>query len=426
MSAKGRSSDYAILATLSIISVAILSALVIMGWLRQEDEEAVGVRSSHSARDDGTMACYTLFERLGLTLERVESPLLDDVLAGADVMFVIDPVFPMEGEEGRQLFEWLRGGGVIVCTPATDEFLRDVRRGRVGAEDEDYPRTTRRFRRAWDTMEHIASSVPASASRLPLARDVSQVELASSEVLDHDAEYGTEGGGRETLFIDSVGVRVAARTVGRGRVIVLSDGSFLANAWLGRKDNAVLAVNVVSYAISQALGKRVAFDEYHFGFGARPTGWGSLTGLMFRTAPGWAVLSLTAAGVLYLFYRGRRFGTRRAPVRTRRRSKLEFVRSVGATWRAVGANTLAFRLIFQWFRRRGAQRVGLTVSAPSAEIASRLAECTGASPARYGAVLQQCESALTGQKLSMRRISVLLSELAAIESEVFDGHSGRQ
>ena len=163
--------------------------------------------------------------------------------------------------------------------------------------------------------------------------------------------FDLEGEG-ERLLADSVGTRVISYRIGEGEIIVLADSSFLANGWLGKEDNSVLAANLIEYAVNTARGRRVAFDEYHFGYGSRETGWSLLGASLMRASAGWGVLCLMAAGALYLVLKGRRFGTRSAPTRTRRRSKLEYVQSVGATYQAAGAHSLAFRHVYPWFRHK--------------------------------------------------------------------------
>ncbi len=206
-------------------------------------------------------------------------------------------------------------------------------------------------------------------------------------------------------------------------MIVLAESSFLANGWIGRADNAILAANLVGYAVSKGRGGRVAFDEYHLGYGRRESRWGALAGMLFGTSAGWGILVVTFCGLLLLLAKGRRFGTRRAPGRARRRSKLEFVRSVGATYRAAGANRITLRLIYTWLIGRCARAVGLPESAPSGVIADALARRTGRGRHRYERAFKSCQDALAGGRLSGRRLSGALAALAEIESEVTDGRA---
>ena len=145
-----------------------------------------------------------------------------------------------------------------------------------------------------------------------------------------------------------------------------------------------------------------------------------------RTSAGGAVMSLTAAGIFFLIYTGRRFGTRYPPERTRRRSKLEYVHAVGATYRAAGAHQLTFKINYQWLKSKAAETVGLPATSSSIEIAEKLAQWADVPAKKYTDLFQICDQALDRPKLSQRRISGLLNKLAQIELEVFHGHQRRQ
>ena len=421
--AKSHRSDYIILATLGVIAALVIFALVSSGWLRRAEPEFIPVRTTYSTRPAGTMACYLLFERLGIELRRSDRPLLTETLEKLDVLFLTDPILFIEEGEMAGLRTWVREGGVLVYSGPS--FSGSPRERHVHA---------RRDAEAAHENEHhpvvkpaSATRVPDDASDLPLARDVATVRFDQPRRLDlRDAGPFDRGDEGERLFADSVGTRIVSHQIGDGRLIVLADSSFLANGRLGKEDNAILAANLAAHALARARGGRVAFDEYHFGYGSRPTGWSLLGTSLLRTAPGWAVLCLMTAGVLFLIYKGRRFGTRYPPTRTRRRSKLEYVHSVGATYRAAGAHGLAFELVYSWFRRKAASAVGLPPTAPVETIAATLARRTLRGPWHYQNVFTKCDEAMAQPRLSARRASALVEQLAAIESEVFDGHRTRK
>jgi len=418
MSAKGNKSDYLILVTLGIVSAAVIFALTAWGWLRQDDDDGPFVRTTRSTNVQGTMVCYVLFERLGVPVRRFDRPPLSDDLKQIDILFLIDPILPIQTSEVVELKQWIHGGGVLICSDGVAALL-----GLLSRTDDG---TYRGFStgRVLFTKKSVRTTVPGDSPVLALARDVRSVHLATLSTLEiNDIDPMDQMGAAEPLLSDVVGCRLLTRTVGAGRTIVLADSSFLANGWIGKADNAILAANLAAYSLSEARGKRVAFDEYHFGYGAHQTRWTTMSGMLFRTSAGWAVLSATAAGLCFLVYKGRRFGTRRAPQRVRRRSKLEYILSVGATYRAVGANQLTLRLIFTWLKGKGARLIGLPESSPVEDIAKRLAQRTGGRPDRYEKAFQRCQEALGGRRLSGRRLASLLSELSMIESEIGDGRS---
>ena len=416
MSSKGRKSDYAILLTLAVLTAAAVSAYVLSN-LAWESEEAQRVfRSTHSTNDEGAMASYLLFERLGYSVPRSEAPLLDESLKSLDVLFVVDPALPISEAEGTALEQWIVRGGVLVCAGGRKTVLARLHGISIRGEPP----------------EAFGDGLPSRLGRddlaKPLARDVTTIWLKGQAALVKDSKVRPGVGLFEPLLTDNEGVRIASLKVGTGRVVLLADSAFLANGWIGREDNAILAANLLSYCLATARGARFAFDEYHFGFGqgAGQTGIGFLAGLLVSTSPGWAVMCLTAAGLMYLFHKGRRFGTRRSPGREVHRSKVEFVRSVGATYQAAGAHRLAVGIIAKYFRKSCAARAGLPAAAPVDMIANALARRTGGSPERYRNALQLCERTLDQPRSSSRRGSAVLAKLAEIESEIIDGHSTRK
>ena len=412
----GRRSDYVILAVLGIIAVIVVVLVTSSGW-RPREPESYPARTTYSTRPNGTMACYLLFERFDIDVRRSERPLLDETLKKCDVVVLLDPLVPIEDGERIALRSWVRSGGVLVYSRSRYAFVRSL-----GSPDDDTREHTRSTRPARATTAHRAPAAP-----LPLARDVSATRFDTYDTVELD-DYGPLEGDREgtALFADEAGTRIVSHRIGRGAVIVLADSSFLTNKYFGDEDNAVLAANLVEYALAHAQGARVAFDEYHVGFGRRASGFSLLRTSLVRTTPGWSMLCLMTAGVLFLVYQGRRFGTRYPPTRVRRRTKLEYVRSVGATYRSARAHGLTFELIYGWFRRTLTAAVGLPPSAPVDVLAAAIARRTLHGPHHYEQILAECETALAQRRLRARRARALLDKLASIESEVVHGHRTRK
>jgi len=418
MPQKSNRSDYIILAALAVFAAAVFLAMIAWGWLR-EDRQSPAVRTTHSTDFEGTLASYLLLKRLGLPVRRFDRPLLAETASGVGVLVVLSPTVPFSPTEMERLRDWVVVGGVLVCDARTAAGVWDPAEAAPslppwveGTDPADRRRVT---------------SLPPDAAAQPLARDVRRVHFSTTETIEPGGSPDGDVGPLVLLLSDTRGARIAARQTGAGTVVALADSSFLANGWVGRADNAVLAVNLAVWALGRAGPRRIAFDEYHFGYGRHQSRWRAMAAMLFGSAPGWAVLAATAAGVLGLIYRGRRFGVRRAPGRVRRRSKLEYVHSVGATYRAAGANRLAMHLIHQWFRGRCAAMVGLPDSAGAEQIAQRLARRTGGDAGRYKRTWDDCEAAIeSGRGLSGRRLSALLNSLAKMESEISDGHRARK
>jgi Domain of unknown function (DUF4350) len=425
VSAKKHKSDYFILSILGLLTASVLIWLVVRDMVRPDRAARWGSRTTYSTNVDGAIVPYTLFQRLGISVARSEKVLLRDVLDNIDVLFQLDPLIPMRSDETEDIRAWVASGGVLVCTEIPIGLARDLRaldRNRVR-----FSRPRRPPRRSDKAELSELTSIPVEHSRLPLARDVSHICFQTPEVLHiNAADPNKPDASVEPLLVDSRGVRIAAHKFGRGRFIVLSDSSFLANGQIGKSDNSVLAANLVGYALSKAGGTRVLFDEYHLGSGPHTSGFSVLSRLLFTTAAGWAVLSLTVAGVFYLIYRGRRFGSRRDLEKTQRRSKLDYIYGVGATYRAAGANRLALKLLHDSLKRKMARLARLPHTASNASVATELSRRTGADGEQYKDVLDRCDDMLTRPKLSERELLMATKQLARMEMEIFDGHQRRK
>jgi len=419
MSLKTQRSEYAILAILGLITGLVLLAMVWSGLVRQDRLGRIGVRTTRSTSVDATLVCYTLFERLGVAVERTDEMFTATRHNETGVVFAFDPLVPMGTGEVAELSDWLYQGGVFVTT----EVPRGLPSALKGLA-RDLPRSSRDFApvlRRDRSAEPRFAEVPTETQALPLARDVQVVGFAGVSVLDANAVAVDSPSALTPLFADRHGTRIAARTVGHGCIILVSDSSFLANGLVAQADNAVLATNLVSYALAQARHEKMVFDEYHFGYGSRNQGLTILGGMLLTTSAGWAVLSLTVAGILVLIHKGRQFGPRRGLAEERRRSKTEYVYAVGATFRAVGAHRLTLQSISMWFRQRVTSAVGLVPSASNEMVAHELARRGTLDSGRCRRILDDCDRLVAGPRISERQLRTMVERLVQIEREIFNG-----
>lgn len=417
MPSKSHKSDFAILTSLGVLVGICLAAIYTWGALRV-DAGKPGVRTTHSTNVDGTMAASLLFERFDLAVPPLEHPLLTDTLTDVDVLWIVDPLIPLNAAEVSAIEDWVEAGGVLVSTGIAGRLFdgpQDEDRDLYGAcvSCRTYAGKSSQFNRPADT-------IPASARQFPLAHGIAQLGWMTNRTLPVEKDKAFR-----PLLQDSTGVRIAGRRFGQGTAILLADSSFLANGLIGVQDNAVLATNLVHYALSQANGPDMAYDEYHLGYGTYQSGMEVLSQLMFTTSPGWAVASLTVAGLLFLLYKGRRFGTRREPGRPRRRSKLEFVQAVGASFRAAGAHRLVWQLLYADWKRQAARELGLPVAAPPGDVFFALARRANKPAGRYDGVMQACERAARQTRLSAREVTGLVGRLAELEQETRNANRGR-
>jgi hypothetical protein len=412
MPRKAHKSEYTILLVLAVVTGFVLFWLARQGMIRDDTSERQPVRTTRSAGAEGMLACYMLFEQLGIEVSRSNRMLLSPELQDAAVVFLIDPIIPVHPDERMDLGQWVARGGVLVTT----ESMKDLDSATDRLPLRGYTSQPRNHAGG------LSTEVSASLRTLPLARDVSTVCLQSHRVFDLKEDPSVTTRPPESLFADSLGVRIVGHQMGRGRILVLSDSSFLANNAVARDDNSVLAANLAAYALTTSGSRKITFDDYHFGAGGVHQGFGVLGSMLFTTSAGWCVLTLTAAGLLYLILRGRRFGPRRDfRQQQRRRSKLEYVHAVGATYRAAGAHGLTFQLIYGWFRQRIAARTGLSPAAANRLLARALAGRGGQDPDEYERVLDRCDALRSQNTISQHQLATALAQLARLEKETLHG-----
>ena len=399
MSQRNYKSDLVILGVL--VALGVLACLYLGGGRNssQEQADADFRPSSLSSDPNGMQACYLLYQRMGLPVGRLWTTPRSALLAGRGALAILGQWRRIDAGERTLLEAWITGGGVVICDVGVLHSLHGMK----------------------IRYDH---SHPDGGFSGPLARDVHAAAMDRSEDLEDDDS--SPRGGRDTFEpLLSAGQRVliAQRTLGRGRIIVLSDPGFLSNAHLDKDDNSVLAMNLGAWAVAGAGRNEVVFDEFHLGFGEPATGWTLLTEQIFGKPAGWALLCVGAGGVLYMVFAGRRFGPRRPPPGRRRRTKLEFVHAAGATCRAAKANSFTFTLLYRRVRRLCAERGNLAASADDEQIAEALERLGRRGRREYQALLARCSAVTTKQRLSGARLKEMLGLLADLELEIGDGHT---
>lgn len=417
--------DYLILAVLGAVTGGILITLVLLDLIKKDHSGTPGVRTTFSTNEDAAIVCYTLFERLGLMVGRSEKAVLGNEMGKTDVLFLLDPTIPLHAGEIKNIHTWLFSGGVLICTEIPKGLHPDL--DKLNKKINHSSNYRRMSRKAKQSRESQFTYIPDERKNLPLAQDISEIYFGTSEVFGADVlNTKRPGNSIVPLLYDNRGIRIVMRELGLGRIIILSDSSFLANGLIGKSDNSVLAVNLISYALSNARDNKVIFNEYHLGYGYHQTGFSVLSRMLFTTTAGWAVLSLTVAGVLYIIYKGRRFGFRRSLGKKHRRSKIEYIYGVGSTYRSAGANRLTLELIYDWLKRKTTDLTGLTTNVSNETIAGELSRRSGLDSRKYKEIFDRCDKLIAQSSLSERHMLLMIKQLVRIEMEVFNEHRNRK
>jgi hypothetical protein len=417
MPAKTHRSDYLILGTLVAITAVILLVFAWAGWLHEDALEKRFIQSVHSTREDGVKAFYTLLEGQGIAVSTHKKRLQMESLQDVGVLVSLNPMVAINGAEAAELQACLEKGLILICTHVPDGLIPKL----DGLPRWRAPGLRKSVRRRLKPESFKDSLVREDGRELPLAQDVNTVCLRSTTVIEPKDTQEVPVPGT-ALFSDAAGLRVAEYLMGAGRLILLSDSSFLANQGLGRHDNSVLAVNMIAHALNYARTQTLVFDEYHFAFSGEHHGARILSVLLMTTPAGWAILCLAAAGILLLIYQGRQFGPRHDLVTETRRSKLDYIQAVGASYCAAKAHGLALRLIYQGFKQKLAAHTALPPTTANHVIIAELSRQIPIDTAKSESALNYCDELLSNPKVSAGQLQKALQQLRSIEMEIFHEH----
>src|SRR5207245_4899750 len=97
---------------------------------------------------------------------------------------------------------------------------------------------------------------------------------------------------------------------------------------------------------------RLAWDEYHQGFGRASSLSREMVGWLLRAPGGWALLQLVAVLLIGLAVAGVRFGPARAVIERRRRSPIEHLEALAAGLEGAAGVDTSVALMVSSLRRR--------------------------------------------------------------------------
>ncbi|PYS83409.1 MAG: hypothetical protein DMF67_09145 [Acidobacteria bacterium] len=462
---------------LMLVLLVALNAASYVRVEQEGDTELQPDRSTLNAGGTGTLALFEYLQQSGVDVVRWRQPmsaLLDEGEGGVASLVVVGKLrHAFERREAEAVLRWVeRGGRLVLVDRSPDPKLLPTAAGhwRVGSEQFEYPGAEVRT----DDVEVMTRGVPLLAPAQPtaLTRDVAEVARSRFagrlHVYQTDANAPAAGGANrrgprvintptptptpeedEGLFggeeseptppapaatpqagagdsteetgapvvhvkdgREGEGALLVDYAYGRGRVVVLSDPYIVSNGGINRADNLFLAAGVVT---DGQRGGRVAFDEFHQGYGATENQFFAY----FRGTPVLWLFAQTGLLVAALVWtRGRRFARPLPAPRADRRSKLEFVASMAELQQRARAYDLAVENIYQRTRRALARYGGVGASAPLEQVAARVAARSGRDPRRLEALLRECEDSIAGAPLTARRALSLARELRELERDL--------
>lgn len=321
--------------------------------------------STYFTDASGMKAAYLVSQRFLPATERWQQRyelLLEGPGDAFSTLVLAGPSTPISPQEAEAVDEWIRQGGQLVLALDREwQFLK--RRSPFSARKKD----------GSETKEQAAAGYLArhGIGLEPLAAPVDPTAEASESV-DSGAELALNGArlvgpGIGPLVFEGERILAGAVTIGSGRLIVVPDKAAFSNERLRESSNLSWLVRTCA-----AWGDgRVAFDEYHHGFGVK-RGFAELLFAFLATPWGWLCLQVTVAGLLYLLAYKRRFGGLRELPVVRRDSALETIQARAGLFEAARARRLSCDLNHRYLTLRVSQRMGYAVDLQDPRLRARL------------------------------------------------------
>jgi len=306
--------------------------------------------SSFLSGPRGSRALYEVFARLRIPVERRRRPLFDlekDRRHRPAVLAVLDPPLGLEAAELAQVARFVRAGGAVVAAGRGGGITRCVG-----------------WRTAYATRFVAGDSFPVQPPEpglaLPPVADYLKPPGTGAETA---ARRRLRGGELEENECDTL-VPVTQDTLLRltdGRPAALrlryaGGGSIMLVADVGYFRNQSWRVSAVPRFLTPLLlparRGRVAWDEYHQGFGQEGSLAAAVVGWLVSTPGGWALLQLAAVLLVALAVAAVRFGPARPVLERRRRSPLEHLEALAAGLEGAAGVEAAIGLTVSGLRRR--------------------------------------------------------------------------
>jgi len=413
------------------ITIAVLSILGVVVNLSLPPDSEGRRADSYGTRQHGHRALLELLRKMAIPCERGLAP-PSAVARGDSVLVVWAPLETMiqyEPEHLTRVGEWVKNGGIAVYSKdsnlktlqqqalgvavrgrkiaskdadALEELgLKGVRLTQYDLVDKSAERTARLKQITdnplWDMPDRIerpegtlvlksegslGALFPKQLTVFTPYEDIQIVDEVS-DVKPVGRLFHTQDDGTERTF-------VAEYSVGKGKVIVVSEPALFENYYMQKEDNPVLAAKLF-----HAQNRAVIFDEFYHGLTVRGNPFWLLTkhpfGMLFFA-------SVLAAG-LYVVRQAVHLGPPLAERSPSRRTLAEYIAAMSNLFHRTGHFTFVMREFRDgtlWHVRR---KLGLS---PQQEDAGRiiavLARKNPAEAARLKAALQEADEILDGTR----------------------------
>lgn len=342
------------------LALLLAAAIAVALWAanRRPPQESDSERrtSTYLSGPTGSKALNEVLSRLGRPAERRRTSLLNLATERAHrpaILVLLNPVLPLQDAELEQVVRYVRGGGAVLATGdgAGVTLCTGWRTQSAGISNDS-----------------MAVRSPQLGLRLPRTdRVLTAIKPSTSgqgrlETLRKGGDEDWRAGVCNTLSPFAADTVVAAlnnrpavlrlRYRGGGTITLVADPGWFTNKVWRDTDVPIVALPLLTPRPERP--GRVAWDEYHQGFGfGQQASFADRTWSWLRGSPaGWAILQLIAVALVWLAMTAVRFGPARSVIERRRRSPLEHLEALGAGLESAGDADTAVRRLALGLRRR--------------------------------------------------------------------------
>lgn len=393
--------------TISAWILGGLFALVFLAVLVSPTAEKGRRSSSYSAAADGVRLAHDLIDRLGWKPERREVEFSPGLKDPAAIQVLVDAA--VSDAEAGELLAFARGGGGLLIAGGGGSLGDSL--GAVSA-------TGGRLL--------VADYESHCESRGSIQAELLQANYGAAIDWSRPAPPDTVGFGMVIFAATKERPEMLGRAgvgfpYGAGRIVVVADETFLANDVIRRCELRADAdyVRMIEYLSSERRGLRVAFDEFHHGYGVRGGSLKAIRLYLSGTPSGNMLLQIAVGGLLLLFAAAPRPLVPRDPSHVARRSPLEHADALAHAYASVNATRTATSRLLAGLRRRSRGR-GRGKDADAAFLATAAAVSPAAAKA-VGVINDALE-----RPIPSRQLPEVAAALEAVEQELSRPLSSRR
>jgi hypothetical protein len=331
----------------TIISAWLLAgllSLVFLAVLITPSGEAGRPYSSYSTGSQGLRLSHDLIDRLGWKPEVREVPFSDTLTNPAPIQVVVNS--NISDREAGDLLAFVRRGGSLLVAGGNPNIRDSLGLVPVG-----------------DGKLAEVISTPNCESRGTWQAELTQVAYGAAMGADRPLPDDTVGFGKVDFEARRERPAHAGRAAigmpfGAGRIVAIAEPGFLTNDVIRRceLEADVEYVRMIEYLSRDRSRVRVAFDEYHHGYGARGGSLAAIRMYLGGTPSGRMLAQIALGGLLLLFAAAPRPLAPRDPARVARRSPIEHADALAHAYRGVGATRTATERLLAGVRRRARSR----------------------------------------------------------------------